>query len=156
MRDPSSAPEALQNYRVVPKGTAGLNTNAGKQWAELKSNIKKGIEVEFPAWKESRFDSIGNSIARDSEERELISLALDEQKTLQPNEMSRQGKAGYLMDWAKQLKREAGNDMDAVNLVQWQALMNTAARWGKDSEYIRMKWNAHLKFDFGPIEKVLD
>lgn len=156
MRDPSSGPEVVQNYPSVSRGTAGINTNAGREWADLKSNIKKGIEIEFPAWKESRFDSIGNSIARDTEERELISVALAEQKTLRPNEMSRQGKAGYLMDWAKQLKRAARNDMDAVNLDQWQALMNTAARWGKDSEYIRMKWNAHLKFDFGPIEKVLE
>ena len=69
---------------------------------------------------------------------------------------SRFAKVGYLLDWAADIKRAARNDMEQADLQQWQNLMNTAADWGKESEYIRMKWNSHLRFDFGPIEKVMD
>jgi hypothetical protein len=157
MRNPASGPEAVQNFTPISRGTAGLGLGAAAQWADLKSSIKKSIENQYPAWKESRFESIGNSIARESEERELIAVYEAEASAGKPpSEMSRQAKVGYLMDWAKDIKRAAGNDMDAANLQQWEALMNAAAKWGKDSEYIRMKWNSNLRFDFGPIEKVLD
>ena len=95
MRNPASAPEAYQDLPAISRGTAGLGLGRASGWADLKKQMVQYYGNQYPAWKESRSDSIGNSIAREAEERELIAVAQSELADGKlPTDLSRQGKVG--------------------------------------------------------------
>ena len=136
-------------------GAGGISEIRRKRWShyfDYQQAAKEAVRNRYPAYKEAVAASVGNSVLKSQEEKELI--AAFENAGGLTNDSPREVKMGGLLKLSDDLIRRAGS-YDQIPPEARDQFREIAASWAEDEHYLRLGWRKHLMRTWGPIESVL-
>ena len=136
-------------------GAGGISEIRRKRWShyfDYQQAAKEAVRNRYPAYKEAVAASVGNSVLKSQEEKELI--AAFENAGGLTNDSPREVKLGGLLKLSDDLIRRAGS-YDQIPPEARDQFREIAASWAEDEHYLRLGWRKHLMRTWGPIESVL-
>ncbi len=114
---------------------------------------KQAIRERYPAYQEAIAESIGNSVLKSQEEKELVAI-FEATGGAPRNDSPREVKLGGLIWLGADLIKRAGS-YDQLDPAARDEFREIAASWAEDEPYLRLGWKKHLMRTWGPIESVL-
>ena len=129
-----------------------------KRWSgyyDKQQAYKEDVRRRYPGYQEAVAESVGNSIIKRQDEKELIALGQSYGPSGPGDDAPREAKLGYLIHWSEQMLKNYGS-YDQVPPEYVDNFRSFASLWAEDEQYLRLGWKKHLLRTWGPIETVLD
>jgi hypothetical protein len=115
---------------------------------------KQAVRDKYPAYATAVAESVGNSILRTQEQKELVAAYDAAGWNHPPDDASREEILGYLISKGEDLVRTYGS-YDEIPPNKRDAFRGVASRRAESEHYLRLGWRKHLSRTWGPIESVL-
>ena len=131
-----------------------------KRWDyyyDKQQRMKEDVRRRYPGYQEAVAASVGNSIIKAQEEKELIAgyKAYGQKPSSSDWDAPREVKLGYLLNWSDNLLKKYGS-YDRVPPEKIDNYRGFSSLLAEDERYVRLGWKKHLLRTWGPIETVLD
>ena len=134
-------------------GISEIRRNRWSRYYDMQQAGKQAIRERYPAYNQAIADSIGNSVLKSQEEKELVAI-FEATGGAPSNDSPREVKLGGLIWLGDDLIKQAGS-YDQLDPAVRDEFREIAASWAEDEPYLRLGWKKHLMRTWGPIESVL-